>query len=90
MKYLIAFGLILLRINAMSQQSHTSILAGKTTGQLPFLEYGLGDDRLGGAKMTYLDSNIVFKVVDSVKDDYKVKLSTNHYAWKRCADITVC
>jgi len=65
----------------MSQQSHTSILAGKTTGQLPFLEYGLGDDRLGGAKMTYLDSNIVFKVVDSVKDDYKVKLSTNHYAW---------
>lgn len=58
-----------------------SFLAGKTTGQLPFLKYGLGDDRLGGAKMTYLDSNIVVKVVDSVNDDYKVQLSTLHYGW---------
>src|SRR5436190_854418 len=58
-----------------------NFLTGKTTGQLPFLEYGLGDDRLGGAKMTYLDSNIIVKVVDSVKDDYKVQLSTLHYGW---------
>src|SRR5262250_1511296 len=56
-------------------------LVGKTTGPLPFLEYGLGDDRLGGAKMTFLDSNIVMRVVDSVKDDYKVQLSTYHSAW---------
>jgi N-acetylmuramoyl-L-alanine amidase len=56
-------------------------LTGKTTGPLPFLEYGLGDDRLGGAKMTYLDSNVVMKVVDSVKDDYKVQLSNLHYGW---------
>ncbi len=54
-------------------------LTGKTTGPLPFLECGLGDDRLGGAKMTYLDSNVVMKVVDSVKDDYKVQLSNLHY-----------
>lgn len=73
--------MILLYLKAMPQQSHSNILVGKTTGQLPFLEYGLGDDRLGGAKMTYLDSNIVFRIVDSVKDDYKVKLSTNHYGW---------
>jgi N-acetylmuramoyl-L-alanine amidase len=53
----------------------------KTTGQLPFLEYGLGDDRLGGAKMTYLDTNVVLKVVDSVGTDYKVQLSRNHTAW---------
>lgn len=56
-------------------------LVGKTTGQLPFLEYGLGDDRLGGAKMGFLDTNIVMTVVDSVKDDYKVKLSANHFGW---------
>jgi len=55
--------------------------AGRTTGQLPFLEYGLGDDRLGGAKMTYLDSNILVKVVDSVGSDYKVELSKNHFAY---------
>jgi hypothetical protein len=40
---------------------------GRTTGQLPYLNYGLGEDRLGGAKMGYLDSNILVKVVDSVK-----------------------
>ena len=61
--------------------SQHGFLNGRTTGLLPFLEYGLGDDRLGGAKMTYLDSNIVMKVVDSVKDDYKVQLSTYHSAW---------
>jgi len=80
MKHLIGLGLIVLCMKAMTQQPH-NLLVGTTTGQLPFLEYGLGDDRLGGAKMSYLDSNIVFRVVDSVKDDYKVKLSTNHYGW---------
>jgi N-acetylmuramoyl-L-alanine amidase len=73
--------MLLLSVKVMPQQPHNSFLPGKTTGPLPFLEYGLGDDRLGGAKMTFLDSNIVMKVVDSVKDDYKVKLSTNHYGW---------
>jgi N-acetylmuramoyl-L-alanine amidase len=81
MKHSIIFLIMFLFIKAMAQPSHNSFLIGKTTGPLPFLEYGLGDDRLGGAKMTYLDSNIVIKVVDSVKDDYKVKLSTNHYGW---------
>jgi N-acetylmuramoyl-L-alanine amidase len=56
-------------------------LAGRTTGLLPYLEYGLGDDRLGGAKMTYLDTNILVKVIDSINDDYKVQLSKNHVAW---------
>ena len=54
---------------------------GRTTGQLPFLEYGLGDDRLGGAKMTYLDTNILIKIVDSVSTDYKVQLSNHHFAY---------
>ena len=74
----IIFLILFISIHSIAQKS---FLTGKTTGQLPFLEYGLGDDRLGGAKMTYLDSNIVVKVVDSVKDDYKVQLSTLHYGW---------
>ncbi len=53
----------------------------RTIGALPFLEYGLGDDRLGGAKMTYLDSNIVLKIVDSSGTDYKVQLSKYHTAY---------
>src|SRR5258705_6462028 len=74
----LVFLCLLLSINSMSQHG---FLTGRTTGLLPFLEYGLGDDRLGGAKMGYLDSNIVMKVVDSVKDDYKVQLSNYHYGW---------
>ncbi len=56
-------------------------IVGKTTGSLPYLEYGLGVDRLGGAKMTYLDTNIVVKVVDSTIGNYKVQLSANHFAY---------
>ncbi|MDB5207909.1 MAG: N-acetylmuramoyl-L-alanine amidase [Flavisolibacter sp.] len=54
---------------------------GRTTGRLPYLNYGLGEDRLGGAKMTYLDSNVLVNVVDSVKGDYKVQLSKAHFAY---------
>ncbi|MES2883009.1 MAG: N-acetylmuramoyl-L-alanine amidase [Bacteroidota bacterium] len=56
-------------------------ITGRTTGPLPYLEYGTGDDRLGGAKMTYLDSGIKITVVDSLLTDYKVQLSKNHLAW---------
>ncbi len=71
----------LLQSLTVSGQVNPEIIAGKTTGPLPFLNYGLGEDRLGGAKMTYLDSNIVVKVVDSVNDDYKIELSKNHFAY---------
>lgn len=53
----------------------------RTKGPLAYLEYGLGDDRLGGAKMGYLDSNVVLKVVDSIHSDYKVQLSGRHAAY---------
>lgn len=53
-------------------------IAGKTTGALPYLEYGLGADRLGGAKMTYLDTGVVVKVIDSTAGNYTVQLSKLH------------
>ena len=56
------------------------VLSGITHGALPFLKYGPGTDRLGGAKMTYLDTAIVLQIVDSLKDDYIVRLSKNHKA----------
>lgn len=55
--------------------------AGKTSGTLPYLEYGLGTDRLGGAKMTYLDTGVVVKVVDSTIINYKIQLSAAHFAY---------
>jgi N-acetylmuramoyl-L-alanine amidase len=66
---------------ADGQQKLEKVIHGRTTGALPYLEYGLGDDRLGGAKMTYIDTNIMVAVIDSVNDDYKIRLSTFHTAW---------
>ncbi len=57
------------------------ILTGTTQGDLPYLKYGPGVDRLGGAKMTYLDTAVILQVVDSLNNDYIVKLSNNHKAF---------
>jgi len=62
-------------------RAQDSLWLARTTGPLPFMEYGIGDDRLGGAKMGFLDSNVLVKVVDSFKTDYKVRLSGQHYAY---------
>ncbi len=68
-------------LNAFSQKNFPDYFYVRTNDSLPFLKYGLGEDRLGGAKMTFLDSNIVLRVVDSSKDDYKVQLSELHSAY---------
>lgn len=46
-----------------------------------YLQFGDGDDRLGGSKMGYVDQEILFKVVASVGDLYKVQLSQNKFAY---------
>ncbi|HEX2628274.1 MAG TPA: hypothetical protein VHM26_04665, partial [Chitinophagaceae bacterium] len=75
------FTLLFFALKGVAQTSLPPFLTGRTTGEIPYLEYGLGDDRLGGAKMSYLDTNVVIRVVDSVRDDYKVQLSKDHVAW---------
>jgi N-acetylmuramoyl-L-alanine amidase len=77
MKWWTIFLLFFLAQNLNAQ----NFFIGRTTGPLPFLAFGKGEDRLGGAKMTYLDSNIMVKVVDSFNTDYKVQLSSTHYAY---------
>ena len=52
-----------------------------TKGRLSFLEYGLGEDRLGGAKIGYLDSLIPLKIIGKVGNDYKIKLAENRTAY---------
>jgi N-acetylmuramoyl-L-alanine amidase len=82
MKYRILVTSFLLSIASLSaQQNSGGILKGRTAGPLPYLEYGLGEDRLGGAKMTFLDTNIIVKVIDSINNKYKIELSKNHYAY---------
>jgi N-acetylmuramoyl-L-alanine amidase len=68
-------------LQSAAQTSEPFLLTGRTCGTLPYLEYGLGDDRLGGAKIGYLDTNVIIKVVDSTRDRYKVQLSKNHIAY---------
>ena len=52
-----------------------------TKGKLPQLAYSSGEDRLGSAKMGYIDTSVVMKVIDTVKNLYKVQLSALHYAF---------
>jgi N-acetylmuramoyl-L-alanine amidase len=53
----------------------------KTIGKLLSISYGLGDDRLGGAKMGFIDTGVLIKVIDSVSSLYKVQLSKLHSAY---------
>lgn len=52
-----------------------------TSGKLPQLAYSAGEDRLGSSKMGYIDTAVVLKVLDTVKNLYKVQLSSLRYAF---------
>ncbi len=52
-----------------------------TKGRLCHLLFGLGDDRLGGAKIGYLDSMVLLNVVGKVGKQYKLKLSKYRTAY---------
>jgi N-acetylmuramoyl-L-alanine amidase len=72
---------LLLISTVLSAQDTQNFRWARTTGRLPFLEYGPGEDRLGGAKMTYLDSLVVLKIVDSLNGDYIAQISARHRAF---------
>lgn len=46
-----------------------------------YLQYGTGDDRLGGSKMGYLDKDITLKATAESEELYKVELSQNRSAY---------
>ncbi|MES1223621.1 MAG: N-acetylmuramoyl-L-alanine amidase, partial [Bacteroidota bacterium] len=52
-----------------------------TKGRLAHLLFGLGDDRLGGAKIGYLDSMVLLNIVGKAGTNYKVRLSKYRTAW---------
>ena len=52
-----------------------------TKGRLAHLLYGLGDDRLGGAKMGYIDSLIPLQITGKVGSLYRVQLTPYRTAW---------
>ena len=86
----LGFALLFLLINfsafaqdslKMASSDSISRKVAKTVSDFPFLEYGTGEDRLGGAKMTFLDTGVVLNVVDSIGSRYKVQLSRLHHAF---------
>lgn len=50
-------------------------------GRLAHLLYGLGDDRLGGAKIGYIDSLVRLSVIGKVNDLWKVQLAPTRTAY---------
>lgn len=67
--------------DSIAMQKKEIVLTGRTQGPMPFLKYGHGIDRLDGARMTYLDTTVVLQVIDSLRDDYIVRLSRNLQAF---------
>lgn len=57
------------------------VLTGLTTSNGVPLYYGLGTDRLGGAKMGTLDSLVRLEITGKMHDMYRVRLSTADQAY---------
>lgn len=75
----LVFCVLLSQVTA--QNPVPAYLLTRTTGKLPALSYGQGEDRLGGAKMGYIDTNVLMRVVDSTQNMYTVQLSKLHRAF---------
>jgi N-acetylmuramoyl-L-alanine amidase len=77
---LLLFLFIILTVQFIHAQNQTPAYI-RTSGKLPQLAYSNGEDRLGSAKMGYIDTSITLKVLDTLKNLYKVQLSASHYAF---------
>lgn len=75
----LAFAILVLCQTAPAQDTIPTYVI--TTGKLPQLAYSTGEDRLGSAKMGYIDTMVVMKVLDTFRNLYKVQLSSLHYAF---------
>jgi N-acetylmuramoyl-L-alanine amidase len=60
---------------------------GVTKGERPALSYGLGEDRLGGAKMSFINSGIRLAITGKHGNQYRVALSPGQEAWIATANV---
>ena len=68
--------------NTFVQTTNASLIQTvQTKGRLAHLLYGLGDDRLGGAKMGYIDSNILLRTTGKQGGLYRVQLTPKRVAY---------
>lgn len=62
-------------------------IVGKTIGPLPYLAFGLGTDRLGGAKISYLDTAVLLHITGMFGNNYRVELARDHSAYIPINDV---
>lgn len=74
-------------VAASAQNGKESFILARSAGKLTMLSYGLGEDRLGGAKLGYIDTSVLLKIADSTKDMYKVQLSKGHQVYINKNDV---
>jgi N-acetylmuramoyl-L-alanine amidase len=80
--------LLLSTFSAKVQSQYDGYFLARSTGKLTMLSYGLGEDRLGGAKLGYIDTSVLLKVIDSTNDFYQVRLSKLHNVYINKYDLT--
>ncbi|MEK6566774.1 MAG: N-acetylmuramoyl-L-alanine amidase [Bacteroidota bacterium] len=54
---------------------------GEIVGRRPFLNAGLGTDRLGGAKLGYIPAGVLVEIIGKAGQQYKIRLSESMEAW---------
>lgn len=71
------FYTVLIAISCSAQVYAQEVWVGRTTGDLPYIEYSDGMVRLGADKMTFIDTGVRVVVLDSMENRYKIRLSKN-------------
>jgi hypothetical protein len=71
----------------VSSKARISILpkelprVAEVVGRRPYLNAGLGEDRLGGSKLGFLQEGIRVEITGKVGSQYRIKLSASMEAW---------
>ena len=86
---MIAVIFLLITFIATAQKQNDSFLSARTTSRLAMLAYGPGEDRLGGAKLGYVDTGVLLRITDSTKELYQVQLSGSHKAYIDKYDVSI-
>ena len=60
---------------------------GVTKGERPALSYGLGEDRLGGAKMSVINSGIRLAITGKHGNQYRIALAPGNEAWIAAGNV---
>ncbi|MEO8167016.1 MAG: N-acetylmuramoyl-L-alanine amidase [bacterium] len=65
----------------VSFKSHQLPIVAITKGERPYLNAGLGEDRLGGFKFSIMNPGIRLRITGKVSNMYRVELAESHIVW---------